>query len=102
MDIDHIILKNRINMHHRLEETKNELPEQILNLQSPQSWIKKTEAQEEQMNINYITYLSKSEAKKITMDATAKKFSETIQKTGETKSKVQFLKEGKGTLENTQ
>ena len=94
MDIQHIIMKNRINMHHRLEVTKNELINEMLKMTTDKAWIKKTEEAERDMNMEYITYMSKKDAKKQVQENIYNKFKETLHEQGANKSKVQFLIEG--------
>jgi hypothetical protein len=97
MDVEHTNIKKRINMHHRLEETKNDLITDILKIPNNKSWLKTTEEMEKAMNIEYITMLSKKEAKKRILETTQQKFEEKMKQKGENKSKVKFLLEGKQT-----
>jgi hypothetical protein len=100
MDVEHTNMKKRINMHYRLEETKNNLITEILKIPINKSWLKTTEEIEKSMNIEYITTLTKKEAKKNTEEATNQKFTDKLKTQGESKSKVKYLLEGRHTSMN--
>ena len=73
IDIENTVAKNRINMHNRLERTKNKLIDQVMNINHEKSWINVTKNKEKDLNIEDINTFSKGKAKSMTKEAIIKK-----------------------------
>ena len=59
LDVENTVTKNRINMHNRLERTKNKLIDQVINIDHEKSWISITRNKEKELKIEDITTVSK-------------------------------------------
>jgi hypothetical protein len=95
VDIENTVAKNRMNMHNRLERTKNKLIDQVMNIDHEKSWINVTKNKEKDLNIEDMSTISKGKSKSITKEAIRKKFENDIEQKIKTKSKLQYLNEGK-------
>ena len=95
LDIEHTVIKNRINMLHRLENTKNNMINKIMSIKNEKSWTEKTKKIMEGKKIKDISHMTKGQAKKEITKRIEISMEETIQKGRETKSKVQFLIDNK-------
>jgi hypothetical protein len=95
LDVENTVTKNRINMHNRLERTKNKLIDQVINIDHEKSWINITRNKEKELKIEDITTVSKGKGKRITKDAIIEKFEQEVRKKIASKSKLQHLTEGK-------
>jgi hypothetical protein len=97
LDIEHTIMRNRINMHCRMERTKNEMLQEILNIQDQKAWVNITEKMEEDLNLQDIIYRPVREGKIMIKVQTAMKMKEVISKGAEKKTKVEYLIRNKNT-----
>jgi hypothetical protein len=91
LDVEHNVILKRINMHYRLEETKNKMLTDILNIPDEATWAKKTEDLEMLMNLEYIIHANPKQAKEAIKGAVSNKMKGNIMKGAENKSKVEFL-----------
>jgi hypothetical protein len=101
MDVEHTITLKRINMHLRLENTKNRMLTDVLDIPHETSWSMKTKKMETELNLEDISQREEKLAKEAIKRAVHDDMKETIKKGAENKSKVKFLLEN-DTRNNTQ
>ena len=89
--MEHTILKNRINMSIRLEETKNDMINKILGITTKNGWYEKTKKTLEELDLLNIDYLTQKQKKMKVKDKIETMMKERIDGAARTKSKIEFL-----------
>ena len=95
LDINHTVMKNRINMDKRLTENSNNLLTMILNTQEETGWKKTTEMLKQENGIQPLDMIgSRETTKKMVKKRVEEKFKKNMTETASEKSKVQHLLTG--------
>jgi hypothetical protein len=91
LDIEHILMKNRINMYARLEKTKNEMIGIILGITNDNGWNEKTMKMITEQNLQGLLGLTNGNLKTETSKKIGAMMKAKIDLAAESKSKVGFL-----------